>query len=172
MGQQQLILLVLGIVLVGLAVVAGIGAFAEGRRKATIDTLLYESRVVMTDVEAYYAKPTAMGGPRMSYIEAGNSPVQDFWFGQMGYPDDRIVPGTPYRGTCLRLSDGGFLGVGRSAGLVDGQQVVVLTFLAMNPTAKERYVTQLPLTTSGPGAVIGPTRMPWDEGQMDYCRGT
>ena len=34
MGQQQLLLLVLGIVIVGLAVVVGIQAFGENQKKA------------------------------------------------------------------------------------------------------------------------------------------
>ncbi len=36
MGQQQLFLLVLGVVIVGLAVVAGIGAFSPSLTKQTL----------------------------------------------------------------------------------------------------------------------------------------
>ena len=39
MGQQQLLLLVLGIVIVGLAVVVGIQAFSENQRKANADAM-------------------------------------------------------------------------------------------------------------------------------------
>ena len=62
MGQQQLLLLVLGIVIVGLAVVAGINAFEENQEKSTKDAIVNEGMRVATDVKAYALKPTELGG--------------------------------------------------------------------------------------------------------------
>ena len=43
MGQQQLLLLVLGIVIVGLAVVVGIQAFSENQKKSNADALVNDA---------------------------------------------------------------------------------------------------------------------------------
>ena len=62
MGQQQLLLLVLGIVIVGLAVVVGIQAFSENQKKANADALLLTAMRIATDAQAWLQKPEALGG--------------------------------------------------------------------------------------------------------------
>ncbi len=62
MGQQQLLLLVLGIVIVGIAVVAGIQAFSEGKNKATQDAAISDAMRIVSDVQAWKLKPVAFGG--------------------------------------------------------------------------------------------------------------
>ena len=62
MGQQQLLLLVLGIVIVGLAVVVGIQAFGENQRKANNDALINDGIRIASDAQAWALKPTAFGG--------------------------------------------------------------------------------------------------------------
>ncbi len=62
MGQQQLLLLVLGIVIVGLAVVAGINAFQENQLKSNKDALVNEAVRIATDIQAWKLKPAAFGG--------------------------------------------------------------------------------------------------------------
>jgi hypothetical protein len=62
MGQQQLLLLVLGIVIVGLAVVAGINAFSENQERSTKDAIVNEAMRIATDVQAYKVKPGQLGG--------------------------------------------------------------------------------------------------------------
>lgn len=62
MGQQQLLLLVLGIVIVGIAVVAGIQAFSEGRDKAMQDAAISDGMRIISDVQAWMLKPAAFGG--------------------------------------------------------------------------------------------------------------
>ena len=62
MGQQQLLLLVLGIVIVGIAVVAGIQAFAEGKAKAEQDAAVSDAMRIVSDIQAWKLKPTAFGG--------------------------------------------------------------------------------------------------------------
>jgi len=61
MGQQQLLLLVLGIVIVGLAVVAGINAFEDNQVKSEQDALVNEGMRIGTDVMANQ-KPAQLGG--------------------------------------------------------------------------------------------------------------
>ncbi|PSQ91339.1 MAG: hypothetical protein BRD30_03465 [Bacteroidetes bacterium QH_2_63_10] len=62
MGQQQLLLLVLGIVIVGLAVVAGINAFDENQQKSSEDALTNEAFRLASDAKAWYNKPTQYDG--------------------------------------------------------------------------------------------------------------
>ena len=63
MGQQQLLLLVLGIVIVGLAVVVGIQAFGENQKKANADALVNDGVRIASDAQAWALKPAAFGGP-------------------------------------------------------------------------------------------------------------
>lgn len=62
MGQQQLLLLVLGIVIVGIAVVAGIQAFSEGKVKAEQDAAVSDAMRIISDIQAWKLKPGAFGG--------------------------------------------------------------------------------------------------------------
>ena len=62
MGQQQLLLLVLGIVIVGLAVVVGIQAFSENQKKANADALVNDAIRIASDAQAWKLKPAAFGG--------------------------------------------------------------------------------------------------------------
>ncbi len=62
MGQQQLLLLVLGIVIVGLAVVAGIQAFSENQKKANADAMVTEALRIASDCQALELKPGQFGG--------------------------------------------------------------------------------------------------------------
>ena len=84
MGQQQLLLLVLGIVIVGIAVVAGIQAFSEGKTKAEQDAAVSDAMRIISDTQAWKLKPTAFGG--------GASAAEDDFTGvglkALGYPVD------------------------------------------------------------------------------------
>ena len=62
MGQQQLLLLVLGIVIVGLAVVVGIQAFSENQKKANADALVMTAMRIASDAQSFLRKPSQFGG--------------------------------------------------------------------------------------------------------------
>jgi len=62
MGQQQLLLLVLSTVIVGLATVAGIQAFSEGQTQATQDALTQRGISIGQDISAQLNKPSQLGG--------------------------------------------------------------------------------------------------------------
>ena len=62
MGQQQLLLLVLSTVIVGLATVAGIQAFSENQAQASQDALTQRGISIASDVQGIYGKPRQMGG--------------------------------------------------------------------------------------------------------------
>lgn len=85
MGQQQLLLLVLGIVIVGIAAVAGIQAFSEGKDKATTDAAINDATRVIADLQAWFLKPEAFGGGgekignfnKVTYKAIGLDPADD-----------------------------------------------------------------------------------------------
>ena len=82
MGQQQLLLLVLGIVIVGIAVVAGIQAFSEGKVKAEQDAAISDAMRIISDTQAWKLKPSAFGG-------GANGDADDFSrvnLNALGYP--------------------------------------------------------------------------------------
>ena len=62
MGQQQLLLLVLGIVVVGLAVIVGVQAFGESREQSRLDQRMAGLTDVATRVQAWSQTPSMMGG--------------------------------------------------------------------------------------------------------------
>ena len=62
MGQQQLLLLVLSTVIVGLATVAGIQAFSENQAQATQDALTQKGVTMASDIQGLIAKPSQLGG--------------------------------------------------------------------------------------------------------------
>lgn len=62
MGQQQLLLLVLSIIIVGLAVVVGIDAFSENRIKANADALVGDAMRIASDIQVWALKPEQVGG--------------------------------------------------------------------------------------------------------------
>jgi type II secretory pathway pseudopilin PulG len=62
MGQQQLLLLVLATVIVGLATVAGIQAFDQGQSQAANDALTQRAVSIASDIQAQANKPSQLGG--------------------------------------------------------------------------------------------------------------
>ena len=80
MGQQQLLLLVLGIVIVGLAVVVGIQAFGENQTKANADAMVNDGVRIASDAQAWALKPQAFGGP-----DPATEDIGDATFSQLGY---------------------------------------------------------------------------------------
>jgi len=84
MGQQQLLLLVLATVIVGLATVAGIQAFDQGQVQSTQDALTQQAVSIASDIQAQVKKPSQFGGHDGSLSDAsGNITLPD-----MGYETD------------------------------------------------------------------------------------
>ena len=73
MGQQQLLLLVLSTVIVGLATVAGIQAFDEGQSQASQDALTQRATTIASDIKAAESKPDQLGGLTIGTDDSGSS---------------------------------------------------------------------------------------------------
>ena len=62
MGQQQLLLIVLGVIIVGIAVVVGINVFTVSSANSNRDAVISDLTTLAAMSQQYYRKPTAMGG--------------------------------------------------------------------------------------------------------------
>ena len=62
MGQQQLLLIVLGVIIVGIAVVVGINLFTANAISANRDGVAADLTNLGTMAQQHYRKPTSMGG--------------------------------------------------------------------------------------------------------------
>jgi hypothetical protein len=62
MGQQQLLLIVLGVIVVGIAVVVGINLFNANAETSTQDSIVSQGTNIGALFQQYYKKPVSMGG--------------------------------------------------------------------------------------------------------------
>lgn len=62
MGQQQLLLLVLGIVLVAVAIVAGIFTFEDNLKKSNAESLITDAMNIAIAAQAWKVRPPTFGG--------------------------------------------------------------------------------------------------------------
>jgi len=98
MGQQQLLLIVLGVIVVGIAVVAGINLFGASHDEAVKDELVSQCMAIGANAQQFFIKPASMGGGDNTFNTGGT--------GNAGY----IIP-VNMRTT----SNGGYAGVSVAA---------------------------------------------------------
>jgi len=66
-GQQQLYLLVLAIILVGIAVAVGMNRFSTSAAEANRDQLILDLNFLSVAAQSYYKKPASYGGGGQSF---------------------------------------------------------------------------------------------------------
>ena len=83
MGQQQLLLLVLATVIVGIATVVGIQAFSQNNVKSNADAMVNDAVRIASDAQAWAQKGQPFGGPATfaNFTELTN-------LNQLGYQTD------------------------------------------------------------------------------------
>jgi hypothetical protein len=67
MGQQQLLLIVLGVIVVGIAVVVGINLFNANAVSSNRDGVIADLNNLGAMAQQFYKKPTSMGGGGNSF---------------------------------------------------------------------------------------------------------
>ena len=83
MGQQQLLLLVVGVIIVAVAVVVGINQFGQATDQGTIDNIVQAQKHIGTQVLAQANKPNEYGGGTYNFdapakmLEVGNILMTD-----------------------------------------------------------------------------------------------
>ncbi len=135
MGQQQLLLLVLGIVVVGLAVVVGIQAFDENRDKSNADSLVSTGVRIANHMQAWTITHAAFGGPAPGE-DLGDATYEDISLqhtsGVYSTPDGsfELTPGA----NCMLITATGIGSSNTVYVLVDGTQATdIMSFV--NPAA-------------------------------------
>ncbi len=68
MGQQQLLLIVLGVIIVGIAIVVGINLFNANSVSANRDAVIADLNNLAAQAHQYYIRPTSMGGGGNSFL--------------------------------------------------------------------------------------------------------
>ena len=67
MGQQQLLLIILGVIIVGIAIAVGITMFSSSSVQANKDAIVNDLNNLAADAYQYRIRPTTMGGGAGSY---------------------------------------------------------------------------------------------------------
>lgn len=67
MGQQQLLLLVLGAIIVGVAIVVGINMFSTSAVNANRDAVVQDCMTLATRAQQWYRTPAILGGGGHDY---------------------------------------------------------------------------------------------------------
>lgn len=67
MGQQQLLLIILGVIVVGIAVAVGITMFSDSATNANRDALTNDLVNLASRAQQFYRRPTALGGGGNSF---------------------------------------------------------------------------------------------------------
>ncbi len=68
MGQQQLLLITLGVIIVGIAVITGLILFEHSSNENKKNQIKSEGATLATMAQKYYRLPPAMGGGGRSFI--------------------------------------------------------------------------------------------------------
>jgi Tfp pilus assembly protein PilE len=67
MGQQQLLLIILGVIVVGIAVAVGITMFSDSAISANRDAVTNDLVNLASRAQQYYRRPTSLGGGGNSF---------------------------------------------------------------------------------------------------------
>ncbi|MGO9481251.1 MAG: hypothetical protein ACLP05_05665 [Candidatus Kryptoniota bacterium] len=67
MGQQQLLLIVLGVIIVGIAIAVGISMFKSNAQSANRDAVIADLDNLAAKAQQYFRKPTSMAGGGQSF---------------------------------------------------------------------------------------------------------
>jgi Tfp pilus assembly protein PilE len=67
MGQQQLLLIVLSVIIVGIAVVVGINMFSASAASANLEAVTSDLLNLASRAQQFYVKPSGMGGGGNSF---------------------------------------------------------------------------------------------------------
>jgi hypothetical protein len=68
MGQQQIILIVLSVIIVGTAISVGLLMFQSSGISANRDAIIQDLNILVANARGYYMKPKSYGGGGRSYV--------------------------------------------------------------------------------------------------------
>lgn len=129
MGQQQLILLVLATIIVGIAIVVGIDAFTVNKTRANADALTQDLVRMASDAQAWKQTPAPFGGQDEQYDNDPDNFTDLNSLAQLGYTTSGSA-GSEFtsnlNGDYAIITDGGATSVSISGqNCVEGNRVTV-----------------------------------------------
>lgn len=68
MGQQQLLLIILGVIVVGVAVIVGVAMFQDNALEHDRAAMAADLKTLASKAQHYYARPMTMGGGSNSFV--------------------------------------------------------------------------------------------------------
>jgi Tfp pilus assembly protein PilE len=68
MGQQQLLLIILGVIIVGIAVAVGINMFTASASSSNRDAVSADLQNLAAMAQQYFRRPASMGGGNQSFL--------------------------------------------------------------------------------------------------------
>jgi hypothetical protein len=135
MGTQQILLIVLSVIIVGIAVAVGITMFATQAENSNRTSLVGDLQNYGSMAMAYWRMPTSMGGGGASTFGANNNALRDGVGRYMGFNSSRQLVNDNGTYTLTRTSNTVILitGVGTEIGQ-DGSNGVsaIMTITATN----------------------------------------
>ena len=125
MGQQQLLLLTLAAILVGIGVLLGINMFQENAAQANMDAVIQRSLTLGSQAQAWYKRPVAMGGGGQSF---NGFDLRDLGFSTVGdtTEDGTFLVSTASGTSCV------IIGTGKEDLDADGNPVQVTITVSSN----------------------------------------
>jgi len=88
MGQQQLLLIILGVIIVGIAVAVGITMFQSNAVSSNRDAVISDMNMLASRCQAYYRKPVSMGGGGGTFTPAAPAPTLNSLFSPADLAND------------------------------------------------------------------------------------
>lgn len=67
MGQQQLLLIIVGVIIVGTAIAVALNQFIIGAESANREAIVNDISSIVGDAQGYFTRPTAIGGGNGSF---------------------------------------------------------------------------------------------------------
>lgn len=83
MGQQQLLLVILVTIIVGIATVVALNTFSSAADSANLDAVRQDLATIGSSAQGYYIKPTMLGG--------GGKDFRGINFNLISFPSDTIT---------------------------------------------------------------------------------
>ncbi|MCG8374222.1 MAG: hypothetical protein MI700_11835 [Balneolales bacterium] len=84
MGQQQLLLVILVTIIVGIATVVAITTFGDAADQSNLEAVRYDMINVGASTQGYFIKPVGLGG--------GGKDFTDMTFRDIAFPADSLSP--------------------------------------------------------------------------------
>ena len=144
MGQQQLLLIVLGIIIVGIAIAVGMSIMGSSRSETNRDAVVNDLLNLARKAQTYYRTPAQMGGGsqrfqgfHISAIDTGNANGSYSATAGSAPTGTNYVPGnvTPVSSTALTIY---IIGCGTEKG--DNKSTPVKCYVEITPDDMQTYI--------------------------------